>query len=332
MKAYYERKIYKLINIFLCLCLSVLFVLGGCQTLPPFKNVEVYQGLSVHFLDVGQGDCIFINLPDGKTVLIDCGLNDSILENSKYIEYYLDGYGVETIDYFILTHPDTDHIGNAEFIMDNFGVSKAFIPTIPQSMTDDFPTFSRVMDKIREKGIDSEISDCSKSIRGDGYFLAFLSPNPKGTTDSSYDNLIENDPPTDLDINNLSPIIYMMANGKKFLFTGDAQKAQENLIINNYNSEIYQNLYHKDLDIDLTNVDYLKVSHHGSSDATGQEFLQFINPKNAIISVGAQNFYGHPNSETLTRIRDLCPDCSIFRTDLSGTISIREFNGQMIIN
>lgn len=332
MKAYHERKIYKLLNIFLCLCLSVLFALGGCQTLPPFESVAVYQGLSVHFLDVGQGDCIFINLPDGKTVLIDCGLNDSISENSKYIEHYLDSYGVETIDCLILTHPDTDHIGNAEFIMDNFGVGKVFISTIPQSMTDDFSTFSRVIDKIREKGIQSEVSDCTKSIRGDGYFLAFLSPNPKGTTDSSYDNLIKNDPPTDLDKNNLSPIIYMMANGKKFLFTGDAQKSQENLIINNFINEIYQNLYHKDLDIDLTNVDYLKVSHHGSSDATGQEFLQFINPKNAIISVGAQNFYGHPNSETLTRIRDLCPNCSIFRTDLSGTVCIREQNGQMIIN
>ena len=312
MKAYHERKIYKLLNIFLCLCLSVLFALGGCQTLPPFESVAVYQGLSVHFLDVGQGDCIFINLPDGKTVLIDCGLNDSILENGKYIEFYLDSYGVQAIDYLILTHPDTDHIGNAEFIMDNFGVGKVFIPTIPQSMTDDFPTFSRVIDKIREKGIDSEVSDCTKSIRGDGYFLAFLSPNPKGTTDSSYDNLIKNDPPTDLDINNLSPIIYMMANGKKFLFTGDASVEVEENLIEKYN---------------LQDIDVLKVGHHGSKTSSNKEFIDKINQKYSIISVGKNNRYGHPNDSVLDNLED----SKIYRTYQNGSIMFEIKNNELKI-
>ena len=100
----------KLIALLLC----VVFAFGCASPVPPRTDREVFSGFSVHYVDVGEGDCIFIRLPDNKNVLIDCA-NDSE-ELFEVISTLLGDYGVKTLDYFILTHPDSDHVGNAKAI------------------------------------------------------------------------------------------------------------------------------------------------------------------------------------------------------------------------
>lgn len=310
--------------IFLIVFIYIMISLSGCKnTVPPVKTPIAHTNFSVNFLDVGQGDCIFIRLPDGKNMIIDCGVNDFYQENINLIMSFLREYSVNCIDFLILTHPDIDHIGNALSIINNFTINEIYIPSIRDDMLELFSEYDKILKLVNEKNIPNKISNYFCSIKGENYAFAFLSPVPKGLPDSSYDDLIMNQVPSDSDINNLSPIIYFECFGKRFLFTGDAQTKQEKVVINNYKVGIYNLIFSKDnISVSLENIDYLKLSHHGSEDASCEEFLQLTNPKNTIISVGNSNFYGHPSSKTLERLMSACPNTKILRTDRLGSISI----------
>ena len=317
-----RRILSKFISIFFAFIL--LFNCLSCSSdIPPLNKINVYNEFSVNFLDVGQGDCIFVRLPDGKNLLIDCGENDYYQNNVSYIKTFLNAYNVKKIDYLILTHPDVDHIGCASEVIKSFDIGKAFIPYIYQSQINNFPCFNEVLVLLEQKQINYEISDITKSIVGENYHLVFLSPLEITNSQSSYNQILENQIPTDKQINNLSPIIYFNCFGKRFVFTGDAEKEQEQLVVQNYNSGVYD-LYHKNqpFSVNLEQIDYLKVSHHGAEDASCYDFLSLLNPKNAIISVGNDNFYGHPATITLERLIQICPNIGLYRTDMLGTISV----------
>jgi competence protein ComEC len=162
-------------------------------------------------------------------------------------------------------------------------------------------------------------------IVGEDYYLAFLSPLGESLTANYYDefNLLEN--PNDRQVNNLSPIIYLQYKGVKFVFTGDAGISQENMVVESYRAGVYDFIHGKKVSLD--NVDFLKVGHHGSADSTGQTFVNLLTPKNAIVSVGGNNVYGHPSTTTFTRLQQANQDIKVFRTDVLGTISIG-VNGQ----
>ncbi len=310
--------IFKLI-ILIYTSLSLFGVFGCQQLVPPIEKVEVHAEFSVNFLNVGQGDCIFIRLPDGKNMLIDCGVKDNNIENFNYIKNYLNAYDVKIIDYFVLTHPDVDHIGNAIDVINTFNIGKMFIPKIHTVIMQNFQPFEEVLSIIEQKQIDCVYSTISTKIVASDYYFAFLSP--QNDRRSSYDKILENFVPLSEDINNLSPIIYFSCFDKRFIFTGDAEKQEEKYVIENYYSGIYD-LYYKDLDINLNDIDYLKLSHHGSEDASCEEFLSLLKPKNVIISVGNDNFYGHPSSQTLLRLQNICASYNLYRTDQQGTICI----------
>ena len=279
---------------------------------------------------MGQGDAIFIRLPDGKNMLIDCGDKDADGENAEYIIEYLNKYSVDNIDYLILTHPDSDHVGNADEILGRFDVGTAFIPFITDEMQTLFPEFSSAKEKLEEKEVLIVNPDCFQYLKGENYFFAFLSPTPRSFPDSSYSELASSSVPTATQINNLSPITYLECFGKRFVFTGDAESAEESKVVSNYKSGFYGLAYQTaGYSINLENVDCLKISHHGASDASSKEFLQLLNTKNAVISVG-DNFYGHPSSETLIKLEEVNADYSLFRTDVDGTISAR-LNGQSLV-
>lgn len=307
---------------------------GGClkADLPPLKQIIVYKDFSVNYIDVGQGDCIFIRLPDGKNLLIDSGVNDEYLENSKYIINILKKYSVEKIDYFILTHPDLDHIGNAKDIINSFNIGTIYLPIISNQLISGFPQYKIILDLVQQKQIHSVTSDYSCTIVGENYALAFLSPLPLGVVESSYIELESSVFPTDRQVNDLSPIIYFECFGKRFVFTGDASSSQEKIVIENYNTGLYVSLFRNDkINVNLENIDYLKVSHHGADGATSQDFIELLQPKNFIISVGKENFYGHPRSEVIERILETCLESLLYRTDQVGTITVHKNGKNQIV-
>ena len=281
---------------------------------------EVYDGFSVNYLDVGEGDAIFINFGDGKTMLIDCGEENDL--NLKTIKRYLDTYAKDGLDYFVLTHPDSDHVGNAADILTDYKVETAYIPYLLQPET--FSPYYNAYSLLIEKETTVVYSAVGKMVYGDDYYLIMLSPNAKNTTDSAYDKVNSSAEPSADDINNVSPIIYLDYKGVRFIFTGDAGFSQEKVALDNVdNGLIDRYLRNKQkAPVNLTDIDFLKVSHHGSADASGDEFLQRITPQNAVISVSGINGYGFPKQATLSRIKDANANCNLYLTSVHGTVSV----------
>lgn len=321
----------KFCAIFLCVVI-VLCSLCGCKPIPEQK-INVYQGFSVHYLDVGQGDCIFIRLPDGKNVLIDTGNNDARGNVVKYVKAYLNAYSVTKIDYLILTHPNSDHVGNADDIIDHYEIGKAFIPKVADTVIDLFPQYKRAENKLKEKGVQTVISAIYAHIIGESYALAFLSPAPPSAPNSSYGDLNGAIVPEDSIVNNVSPIIYLQVENTRFVFTGDALKSQEEYVINNYRTGIYASYFNSlGIEINLSYIDYLKIGHHGADNATGEDFLTLLTPSNAIISVGKGNAYGHPSSSVQERLLSVNPRYKLYRTDRHGTVTVHKVNGVMTVS
>lgn len=245
-------------------------------------NIKYFiRDASVTFLDVGQGDSSVIILPFGKTILIDTGgLYLSRYNISKNKTVpYLNSLGISKIDILILTHGDYDHMGEAINLVNNFKVKKVIFNC--GEFNDLEKKLIKVLDKKKIK-----YYSCIKELNIDNNKLYFLQTK-------EYDN--ENDN---------SNVIYTELDGYKFMFMGDAGIDKEKDILDKYN---------------LSNVDVLKVGHHGSKTSTGSSFIKKINPKYSIISVGENNRYGHPNNEALKNLTN----SKIYRTDLDGSIEIK---------
>ena len=251
-------------------------------------------------LDVGQGDSIFIKLPNNQgNMLIDTGgkLN-SVTEEWKKTnkEYsivvnntisYLKSLGIDSIDYLIITHGDYDHMGEVINLVNNFKVEKVIFNC--GEYNDLEKELIKVLDKKKIK-----YYSCIKELNIDKNKLYFLQTKV-------YDN--ENDN---------SNVIYTELNGYRFMFMGDASSATEHEILNKYN---------------LPKIDVLKVGHHGSKTSSGEEFIESIKPKYSIISVGKNNRYGHPNKEVLNNLEN----SKIYRTDQDGSIMFKIKNNKLKI-
>ena len=282
------------------------------------KGFVKRDGFSVNFIDVGEGDAIFINFGDGKTMLIDCGEKGQ--NNFDRIKQYLDGYCENSLDYLLLTHPDADHVGNAERIANYITIDAAFLPDI--AFLQDYSYYREAENALKAQNTAIKRSAVGCKIIGEDYTLVFLSPNAKGTFNSAYDALNAEEYPSPAEINDVSPIVYLEYKGVRMVFTGDAGKSQEKVAMENVKTGIIDRFLKKENAVNINRIDLLKVSHHGASDGSGAEFLEKLKPKYAVISVGGDNFYGHPATETLERLYSSNPDCEILRTSEKGTISV----------
>ena len=296
-------------------------VYGGGEYTDDF---EIYEGFSVNYLDVGNGDAIFIRFADGKTMLIDCGAKSDL--NLKTVKRYLDAYAKNGLDYLVLTHPDGDHTGNAAEIAENYAIGRAYIPYLLQP--ENFDPYCHAYNAIKEKAATGETeivySALGKTVCGEDYYAVFLSPNDKDADDSAYTDVNSSAEPNSDDINDVSPIIYLDYKGVRFIFTGDAGFSQEKVALNNVDVGLVDRFVTAKgkSEINLTDVDFLKVSHHGSDKASGDEFLQRITPVNAVISVSGSNNYGHPDGSVLSRIYAANENCNVYLTSEYGTVSV----------
>ena len=239
--------------------LAIILVVGFIGKNKPTEN----QYVSVHFIDVWQGDCQLIELPEGRTMLIDAGDNgteDVIIE-------YIDELGIKKIDYLLATHPHADHIGGMAEIISHFDIGEIFMPRVQNNTR----TFEDMLEEIDKKGLTISSAYEGKVIfEYSGVKAEILSPKK----DKTYEEM-----------NNYSAVVKLTAGEKSFLFMGDAEKEIESEILN--------------YDI---KADCLKVGHHGSSTSSGLEFLKKVSPEYAVISCGVDNDYGHPHKETMNSL------------------------------
>ena len=249
----------------------------------------------VHFISVGQGDAIAINLPDDKVMIIDTGPEDSAVTLTNYIEHnVLNNSHNKKIDYLILTHADSDHIGGALRLLKQFDIKNIYIPYM-ESYTD---SFLRLINYIKN-GNYNILSDFNDFI-----------------DDSSVFNLEIFGPFDNSDTNDSCPIIKLEYLEVSFLFTGDISTNIEEILLLDYYEKI--------------DSDIIKIAHHGSKYSSSLEFLQAVSPEYAVISCG-NNSYGHPTDIVINNISET--GAKILRTDLKGNIlfSVSETNSYNIL-
>ncbi len=308
----YKRK--SNLIIFLLIFILLIFV-GGCNNTQNESNGNSFSPLEVNYIDVGEGDATFIKLPDGKTVLIDTGTKSE--SNEQKIFSLISRY-TSKINYFILSHPDSEHYGNALSILENFSVEKIFVPKIINTSV--YPEFYSIIQVATQKGIERVISKTFINLSGNDYTLMFLSPT-LNSNNQSYIDFISNKTPNSLFCDDMSPIIYLEFLGVKFIFGGDASETQEKMVIDNYKVRLYHS-YLMDDNFSLSNIDFYKVSAHGDKRSNSSEFLQLLSPQNAIISVGGGNGLAHPSTEVLLRLEEVNSNYNLYRTDRDKTISV----------
>lgn len=255
-----------------------------------FSNV-IDKNTYFYFLDVGQGDSMFILTENKKSIIIDTGgkitykKENWAVRNSSYsicedtlVPFYK-SLGINKIDYMFITHGDVDHAKEAKCIEQSMNVKQSFINS-------------------------DEVTEYEKLYNYKKFGNSFIKiDNVKiyNINDNLYDN--END-------NSL--VLLIEINDLKFLLMGDAGVLVEKNLMDRYN---------------LKEIDILKVGHHGSKSSSSKEFIDEVNPKYSIISVGKNNRYGHPNNEVLENLKD----SKIYRTDRDGSIMFMIKNNKLKI-
>ncbi|MGP6138777.1 DNA internalization-related competence protein ComEC/Rec2 [Jeotgalibaca sp. A127] len=249
----------------------------------------------VIMLDVGQGDAILIKMPyREQTVLIDTGgvvsfnseeatwkIRESSDKHGRDLVSAIKAEGVTHLDAVLLTHSDSDHIGNLGYLANEIKINKLFIA----SGMEETATFQAEMKEIRKlPTIVPLISN--KTFRMDSLIFQVLNPETKRAGE-----------------NNDSLVLYSRIGGLNWLFTGDLEEKGERELMKRYPA---------------IKVDILKVGHHGSITSTSESFLKQINPEVAFISVGRNNRYGHPTTEVIKRLDENAT--RIYRTDLNGAV------------
>lgn len=272
------------------------------------------NSFTVNYLSVGEGDSILINLPDGKIMLIDCGENTD--QNFETFSSQMKTLNSDKIDYLVLTHTDSDHTGLAERIISGYTVEKAYIPYIIN--LEKYTAFNNAYNKLKQKGVETVISAIGNQVLGEEYFFCFLSPD----FEKDYDSVNFGEETAD-NINSVSAVIYLDVFGTRFLFTGDINKAIEERIVDFDNAGLYSVYGRQNVKVNLRDIDFLKVSHHGGREEISDKFYNHLNPKNAVISVGAINPYDHPSNYTLIALSTANPEVNILRTDVLGNISVK---------
>lgn len=237
--------------------------------------------LQVHFVDVGNADCILVR-QESFNMLIDAGERSS----SSVVLDYLNRHHVDKLDLIIATHPDADHIGGMSEVINAVEVGRFVMAYMPEG---EEPTTAIYINML--EALDKHNIEIVEAKAGDVYEvgtarLQILAP------------LKESD-----DTNAMSIVTRLVFGDRAFLFTGDADEQVERLIMTKgYNVK----------------ADVLKVGHHGSKSSSSRAFLDAVSPSYAVITCGEGNRYGHPNEQTLTRLIER--KIPYIRSDVSGDI------------
>jgi len=258
----------------------------------PFIFFTPKPSLEVSFLDVGQGDAIFIEGPTGIQILIDGGRDRSVLRELGKRMGPLD----RTLDLILETHPDADHIGGLPAVFKNYRVSAFMEPGIPNATNPTSALESAVADELILHPILARRG--MRLMLGGGAYADVLFPDRDVAG---------------IETNTGSVVLHVVYGSTSFYLSGDSPESVEDWLVQLDGAELKS--------------DIVKAGHHGSRTSTGEALLTAANPEVVVISAGKNNSYGHPHEEILARIR--ASGASIVSTIDQGTITFRS-NGTII--
>ena len=247
--------------------------------------------LSIAFLDVGQGDSAFLQLPNGATMLIDGGPRTNFDSGRFVILPFLRSLGVRRLDVVVATHADMDHIGGLITVVEEMEVGRLILPRTGHTTW----THRRLLEAVGERGVPLHFGRRHDTIDlCPGVSIDILHPTAAW---------VEKD---DASENDMSVVIRIAYGATSALFAGDiGSAAEEELVMN----------------VAGIGSDILKVSHHGAKSGTGKSFLAAVRPRVSVISAGRNNRYGHPAPEVLERLRSM--GAAAYRTDRDGAVFLR---------
>ena len=256
-------------------------------------------------VDVGQGDCTLIITPGGRTLLIDGGGTSDDLAagdldvGAKIVVPFLQFLGINTLDVLVATHPHGDHVGGLSAVLRGPQIGLVLDgTTLPYPS----PAYTEFRALVQSRNI-----RCARAVRGqtldmgDGVRVTVLNPPPENAFGTSAAYGTSSD---DATLNNYSAALQVDYGGTRFILTGDAETDAEAAML----------AAHGDLRCDV-----LKAGHHGSKNATGDDWLGRLRPKQSVISCGRHNRFGHPAPSTLARLA--AHGVEVFRTDRQGAIT-----------
>lgn len=243
--------------------------------------------LSFWMLDVGQGDALFIETPDRYQILVDGGPNANVVQRLGEIMPFWD----RTIDLIVLTHPHADHVSGLIEVLKRYEVGAV----LESGAVHDGAEYALWKDMGDEEGAEHYIAEAGMEIKTGTYAsLTVLAP-----FESAEGRRFKN-------IHDASVVLLLDYRDTEFLLTGDAEE------------KIERGLLQRGA---LSDVEVLKVGHHGSRTSTSPGFLALVRPEYALISAGEKNRYGHPHAEVVERLEAF--GSQLFRTDITGTLRLQ---------
>lgn len=264
-------------------CILIIIILGAIKISP--------KQLQIHFVDVGQGDCTFIETPLKKTILIDGGGTETYdIGKNTLLPYILDR-GYTKIDTVLISHFDTDHVKGILTILENLRIGQVIISK-QEEISQNYKDFVKI---VKDKNIKVKTVEKGDKIKIEkDIYIDILFPEKE----IIQENILNNN------------AIVAKLSYKKFsiMFTGDIEEVAEKRLLEIYNKS------------NILQSNILKVAHHGSKTSSTKNILGKIRPQICLIGVGKDNKFGHPNNEVIKRLEELNAD--IYRTDRDGEISI----------
>lgn len=275
------------------LLLAFTLIFAGCsapQSAPEAtahtEAPQAREELKVYYIDVGQADSILITLGN-SSMLIDAGNND----DGKAVVDFIAAKGISKLDIVVGTHPHEDHIGGLDDVINAFDIGEIIMPKVSHTTK----TYKDVLTAIKNKN-----HTVTAAKAGQTYALGSANIQVISPVKDKYENL-----------NQYSAVMRLTYQNTSFLFTGDMEKANEDELL---------------ASLADVKADVLKVAHHGSRTSSTSSFLSAVSPQYAIICVGEDNSYKHPNANVLSRLQNMM---TVYRTDVHGTITVTS-DGQSI--
>lgn len=332
-----HKKNPKLLIAIVAIVVTACIIVGTLYIVKPewFRGPMPKSGqLVVHYIDVGQGDCIYISFPDGTDMLIDCGSDGGSNEKQVSAINKLKALNPDgKIDRVMATHSDEDHVSYLDEVFLEFQINNVYMPNIMSSYEKSFEFANKkgkVEEHVEKSKIDDKFTDDDKidTLAYAKFFVAALSePNCNITLNIgkyeikgrdykftfyclSQEEWTKRHLSTPEQKNAVSPIGILEYAGRRLVFTGDSNKSNEK-----YYYETYPRV----------DCDVLKVAHHGSNGSSSKDFLQHVKCEYAVISVGAGNKHNHPEQETLGRLKEYGIQ-EIHRTDECGNVVLTVSN------